>query len=114
MGFILNDWRLAGVLRAGSGQPYDPSFTYNTNGGNVNLTGSPDYGARIVYVGDPGSGCSSDPYRQFNVNAVTGPSTAASAWSRVATSCAAASTTAPTWRCRATSAWAVAVARVPS
>ena len=40
----------------------------------MNLTGSPDYGARIVYVGDPGSGCSDDPYRQFNVNAVSGPS----------------------------------------
>jgi hypothetical protein len=39
----------------------------------VNLTGSPDYGARIVYVGDPGSGCSDDQYRQFNTAAVTGP-----------------------------------------
>ena len=32
----------------------------------MNLTGSPDYGARIRIVGDPGSGCSSDLYRQFN------------------------------------------------
>jgi hypothetical protein len=39
----------------------------------VNLTGSPDYGARIVFTGDPGSGCSNDQYRQFNVAAVTGP-----------------------------------------
>ncbi len=39
----------------------------------MNLTGSPDYGARIVYTGDPGSGCSSDQYSQFNVAAVTGP-----------------------------------------
>ena len=32
----------------------------------MNLTGSPDYGARIRVVGDPGAGCSSDVYRQFN------------------------------------------------
>ena len=39
----------------------------------MNLTGSPDYAARIRYVGDPGSGCSDDQYRQFNTSAVTGP-----------------------------------------
>ena len=39
----------------------------------MNLTGSPDYGARIVYIGDPGKGCSSDQYAQFNAAAVTGP-----------------------------------------
>src|SRR5262249_59629542 len=38
-----------------------------------NLTGSPDYAAKIVFVGDPGSGCSSDQYRQFSAAAVTGP-----------------------------------------
>ncbi len=71
---ILNDWNLAGVLTAGSGPTYDLGFSYQNNGASVNLTGSPDYGARIVYVGDPGGGCSSDLYRQFNVTAVTGPS----------------------------------------
>ena len=40
----------------------------------MNLTGSPDYGARIVYVGDPGGGCSDNQYAQFNTAAVTGPS----------------------------------------
>jgi hypothetical protein len=73
VGAILNDWRLAGVWTAGSGAAYDLGYSYNANGGSVNLTGSPDYGARIVYTGDPGSGCSDDEYRQFNVNAVTGP-----------------------------------------
>ncbi len=67
VGAILNDWHLAGVLTAGSGATYDLNFSYNANGGNVNLTGSPDYGARIVYVGDPGSGCSDNQYAQFNV-----------------------------------------------
>jgi hypothetical protein len=73
VGYVLNDWQIAGVLTAGSGQAYDLSYNYQNNGGNVNLTGSPDYGARIVFTGDPGSGCSGDQYRQFNVAAVTGP-----------------------------------------
>jgi hypothetical protein len=39
----------------------------------VNLTGSPDYAAKIVFIGDPGSGCSDNQYAQFNTKAVTGP-----------------------------------------
>ena len=39
----------------------------------INLTGSPSYNARIVDNGDPGSGCSSDPYKQFNTAAFSGP-----------------------------------------
>jgi len=70
---ILNDWQLSGVLTAQSGNPYDLSFSYNANGSSKNLTGSPDYNARILYVGDAGSGCSSNQYAQFNRNAVTGP-----------------------------------------
>ncbi len=73
VGAVLNDWNLAGILTAGSGSTYDLNFSYNANGGNVNMTGSPDYGARIVYIGDPGSGCADNQYAQFNVAAVTGP-----------------------------------------
>ncbi len=72
VGLLLNDWQLASVLTAASGEPYDLGFSYQGLG-NVNLTGSPDYGARTIYTGDPGSGCSSDQYRQFNVDAVSGP-----------------------------------------
>jgi len=70
---VLNDWQIAGVLSAGSAPAYDLTYTYQNNGSNKNLTGSPDYGARIVYVDNPGSGCSSDQYAQFNRAAVTGP-----------------------------------------
>jgi hypothetical protein len=73
VGWVLNDWQVAGVLTAGSGQAYDLTYNYQNNGGNVNLTGSPDYGARILFTGDPGSGCSNDQYVQFNTAAVTGP-----------------------------------------
>ena len=81
-GYILNDWQLSGVLTAGSanhdnndqpGGRYDLTYNYENNGTNTNLTGSPDYAARIVFIGDPGSGCSNDQYRQFNTAAVTGP-----------------------------------------
>lgn len=73
IGHVINDWQIAGVLTAGSGTTYDLSHNYRDNGANVNLTGSPDYGARIVYVGDPGSGCTDNQYAQFNTAAVTGP-----------------------------------------
>jgi hypothetical protein len=73
LGYILNDWQLSGLVNLSSGTNYDLSYSYNSNGSSVNLTGSPDIGARIVFVGDPGSGCSSDQYAQFNTAAVTGP-----------------------------------------
>jgi hypothetical protein len=89
---LLSDWQLSGVLTAGSAyQPgatqangaaqannqtngrYDLTYTYQNNGSNVNVTGSPDYAGKIVYIGDPGTGCSSNQYAQFNTAAVTGP-----------------------------------------
>ena len=39
----------------------------------MNLTGSPDFGARIRIVGDAGGGCSSNQYAQFNAAAFQGP-----------------------------------------
>jgi hypothetical protein len=73
LGAILNDWQIAGVATLGSGTAYDLGFSYQNNGSSINLTGSPDYGARIRYIGDPGSGCSDNQYAQFNTAAVQGP-----------------------------------------
>jgi hypothetical protein len=70
---VANDWQLSGVLTAGSGATYDVSYSYQTAGSNVNLTGSPSYAARVRVVGDPGSGCSSNQYGQFNTAAFAGP-----------------------------------------
>jgi len=70
---VINDWQIAGVLTAGSGTAYDLSYSFRDNGANVNMTGSPDYAARIVYIGDPGSGCTGNQYAQFNTAAVTAP-----------------------------------------
>jgi hypothetical protein len=80
---VLNDWQLSGIWsgsrRAGADQNNSPAYTvaqsYQSGGGSSNLTGSPDYGARIIVVGDPGKGCSADPYRQFNTAAFQGPAT---------------------------------------
>jgi hypothetical protein len=82
VGYVVNDWQLSGIYTGSSGNRYDLGFSYNTGGGAVNLTGSPDYGnsganvssgARIVYTGDPGDGCSSNQYKQFDTSVVAGP-----------------------------------------
>jgi hypothetical protein len=74
IGLLANDWQLSGVWTASTGAPYQVGFNYSSNGSNANLTGSPDYGARIYVVGDPGSGCNNaDVYRQFNTAAFKGP-----------------------------------------
>ena len=81
LGYVINDWQLSGIWTATTGSinpltsPYAVGFSYQSGGSSVNLTGSPDYGARVRIVGDPGSGCSSDPYRQFNTSAFQGPLT---------------------------------------
>ena len=73
VGVIVNDWQLAGIWTAATGSAYAVGYSYNNGGGNVNLTGSPDYGGRIRIVGDTGNGCSDDVYRQFNAAAFQGP-----------------------------------------
>jgi hypothetical protein len=73
LGYIVDDWQLSGVFTAASGTAYDLGYSYQGGIGSQNLTGSPDYGAKIVYVGDPGSGCSDNQYAQFNTAAVAGP-----------------------------------------
>ena len=70
---IANDWSLAGIWSAATASTYSAGFSYTSNGGNLNLTGSPDYAARTMIVGDPGAGCGADPYKQFNTAAFQGP-----------------------------------------
>ncbi len=71
-GILLNDWQLSGVWTGSTGTAYNVGFSYQSGGGSINLTGSPDYPARIRIVGDPGKGCSRDPTRQFNTDAFQG------------------------------------------
>ena len=71
LGLVVNDWQLSTIWTGATGAPYTVALSYQT-GGNVNVTGSPDFAPRIRIVGDPGKGCSSDPYRQFNAAGVPG------------------------------------------
>ena len=75
IGYLVNDWQLSGIFTGNSGNRFDLGYSFQSNGANRNLTGSPDYGARIVYVGDPGAGCTDNQYGQFNVASVTAPTT---------------------------------------
>jgi hypothetical protein len=73
LGYIINDWQLSGIWTGNSGNRYDLGYSFQTNGQNVNITGSPDYGGRVVYVKDPGAGCSGNQYAQFDVTMITAP-----------------------------------------
>ncbi len=70
---LVNDWQLAGIWTAATGSAYAVGYSYNNGGGNVNITGSGDYGGRVRIVGDTGNGCSADPLRQFTAAAFQGP-----------------------------------------
>ncbi len=72
-GYFLNDWQVSGIWTGISATPYTITPSYTSGGGNLNLTGSPDYAARVLVIGDPGNGCSSDAIRQFNAAAFQGP-----------------------------------------
>ena len=73
LGAVINDWQLSGIFTGGSGNRYDLGFSYNTAGGAVNLTGSPDYGARIKLHRRTDDGCSGNQYKQFDTSIVAGP-----------------------------------------
>ena len=70
---VTNDWRFSGVWTATTGGAYTVGTSYQGGGGNQNITGSPNYGGRVRILGNPGSGCATDVYRQFNTAAFTGP-----------------------------------------
>jgi len=70
---VVNGWQVSGAFNAGTGPAYDATYTYNSGGSNVNITGSPSYAGRIRLAGNPGSGCSGNPYQEFNTAAFAGP-----------------------------------------
>ncbi len=73
LGYALNGWQWSGIYRYQQGQPYSIGFNIPGLSG-YGVTGTQQIeGGRIVITGNPGSGNSSDPYRQFNVAAFTTP-----------------------------------------
>ncbi len=73
LGYLLNDWSLASIWSGSSGAAYNVTYSYTSNGANIDITGSPDFGGRAVVVGDPGTGCSGDPLKGYNAAAFKGP-----------------------------------------
>ena len=76
LGYLANDWQLSGVWTASTGAAYTVTTSYQggaTGNGNQNITGSPDYAGRMKIVGPIGSGCSSDPLRQFTASGFAPP-----------------------------------------
>jgi hypothetical protein len=73
LGYVLNDWSLSGIYQVTTGTAYTVGYTYSSGGSNALITGSPDFAGRVNVVGDAGSGCSSDPLRQFTPAAFQGP-----------------------------------------
>ena len=74
IGHVINDWSLSGIWSGATGSAYTVGYSYSGGvGTTTNLTGSPDFAARIRVVGDPGSGCSSDRLRQFKTSVFLGP-----------------------------------------
>ena len=72
---VVNDWQLASIWQGITGTPYSVGFAYQNGNNSVNLTGSPDFPARVRVVGNTGGGCSNDIYRQFEPSAFQGPLT---------------------------------------
>ncbi|MGH7186578.1 MAG: hypothetical protein ACREIB_09930, partial [Pseudomonadota bacterium] len=71
--YAINNWQVSGIYRYQTGAPYNVGFSipgisaYTITGTQTNE------GGRIAITGNPGSGSSSDPYRQFNVSAFAAP-----------------------------------------
>ncbi len=80
LGYALNDWQLSGIYRYLSGQPYSVGFSIPGISAYT-ITGTQNVeGGRIVILKNPGSGSSSDPYRQFDVSAFTIPNTGSTSY----------------------------------
>ena len=70
---VTRDWQLSSIWSASSPGAYTVGYSFQDGTGNQNLTGSPDFGGRVTVTGDPGSGCSGDPYKEFNTSAFAPP-----------------------------------------
>ena len=70
---IVNDWQLSSVWTAATGTPYSATFSYQNGGGNVNLTGSPDFGAPHPDRRRSGLRLQQQPVRPVQRRAFQGP-----------------------------------------
>jgi hypothetical protein len=71
--YLTKDWQLSAVATVVSGPAYDLGYSFQNGAGNVNITGSPDWGGRVTLLDGLGSGCSDNQYAQFNFAAMRPP-----------------------------------------
>jgi hypothetical protein len=68
--FLGDNWQLSGIYVWLNGAPYTPTCSISGISQTTNLAGSATESAsRCKITGNPGSGHSGDPYRQFNTSA---------------------------------------------
>jgi hypothetical protein len=70
---VTSDWQISGIWAANTPSTYTVGYSFQNGAGNQNITGSPDFGGRVTVKSNPGSGCSSDIYKQFSTTAFTAP-----------------------------------------
>jgi len=73
LNLVTRDWQLSGIWQAHSGNAFTAGYSFADGTNNQAVTGSPDYGGRVVLTGRPGSGCSSNKLAQFNTSAFGPP-----------------------------------------
>ena len=72
---LTRDWQISAVASVSSGSAYGLGYSYQNDGGSVNITGSPDWGGRVTLLDGLGSGCGGveNQYAQFNYQAIRPP-----------------------------------------
>ncbi|MCC7174579.1 MAG: carboxypeptidase regulatory-like domain-containing protein [Bryobacterales bacterium] len=72
---LTRDWQISAVATVQSGAAYTLGYSYQNDGANVNITGSPDWAGRVVLLdlAKLGGGCSDNQYAQFDATTVRGP-----------------------------------------
>jgi hypothetical protein len=72
---LTRDWQISAVATVQSGAAYTLRYSYQNDGANVNITGSPDWAGRVVLLdlAKLGGGCSDNQYAQFDATTVRGP-----------------------------------------
>src|SRR5215475_14140946 len=69
---VLNGWQVSGFTNFVSGTPFTPGFSVS-GVSNDNFTGTPDWGPRLLCVGDPTAGTTDSPYNRLNPSAFAVP-----------------------------------------
>jgi len=73
LGLFTRDWQLSGIWQAHTGTAFAAGYSFADGTNNQAITGSPDYGGRVVLLSSPGSGCSGNKLAEYNTSAFGPP-----------------------------------------